>query len=300
MVDIYVNGMGTGLGKLEGKVAVITGGCSGIGLATVELFIAEGAKVVIADIQDGRGADLVQRFGEQVDYQRCDVTSEADIATLMQHAAGCFGSIDILFNNAGAGGARETIEEMTGDLWDRTQALLLRSVALGIRYAVPFMKQRGGAIVNTASIAALGAGAAPIAYSVAKAGVLHLSLVAAAELARYGIRVNAICPGFMLTEVFTSSLGMSHNEAAQANAALRAISPHAQPLAIPGTPDHIAQACLYLASAASGFVTGTHILVDGGISVGPRHSWDPNTPSAIRQILESAMANPGDVTTQPA
>ncbi len=271
---------------LNDKVAVITGGCSGIGLATVELFAAEGARVVIADIQDERGTALAAKFGDRAIYQHCDVMDEGQIAALMQAAADHFGGLDILFNNAGAGGARETIEEMTGDLWDRTHALLLRSVALGMRYAVPFMKQRGGAIVNTSSISALEAGAGPIAYSAAKAGVLHLSRVAAAELSRYGIRVNAICPGFILTDIFVKGLGLMDNAAAQANAALAAVSPHAQPLAIPGTPDHVAQACLYLASGASGFVTGTHIVVDGGITVGPRSSWDPNMPSPILELLQ--------------
>jgi NAD(P)-dependent dehydrogenase (short-subunit alcohol dehydrogenase family) len=278
------------MGRLDDKVAVITGGCSGIGRATVDLFVAEGARVVIADIQDARGAELVTQYGDRVVYQPCDVTDEAQIAATMQKAVVAFGALDIVFNNAGAGGARETIEDMTGDLWDRTHALLLRSVALGIRYAVPHMKARGGAIVNTASVAALEAGAAPIAYSVAKAGVKHLSLVAAAELSRYNIRVNAICPGFMLTEIFTSSLGMSSNAAAQANAGLQAISPHAQPLAIPGAPGHIAQACLYLASDASAFVTGTALVVDGGLTIGPRSSWDPKAPSVIKALLENAVA----------
>jgi NAD(P)-dependent dehydrogenase (short-subunit alcohol dehydrogenase family) len=274
--------------RLTDKIAVITGGCSGIGLATVELFVAEGARVVVADIQDARGAALQQRLGGQVLYQHCDVMQESDIAALMQAAAAHFDRIDILFNNAGSGGTRDTIEEMTGEGWDRTHALLLRSVALGMRYAVPFMKTQGGAIINTASIAALQAGAAPIAYSAAKAGVLHLSKVAAAELARYAIRVNAVCPGFMLTEIFTTTFGMTDNAAAQANAALRQVSPMAQPMAIPGEPRHIAEAVLYFAAESGAFVTGTHIVVDGGITIGPRSAWDPTTPSPIFDLLNQA------------
>ncbi len=277
--------------RLNDKVAVITGGCAGIGLATVELFVAEGARVVIADIQDERGAELATRFGDRAHYQRCDVTDEAQIAALMNAAAERFGTLDIVFNNAGAPGARETIEDMNGWLWDQTQVLLLRSVAMGIRHAVPHMKARGGSIINTASIAALQAGAAPIAYSVAKAGVKHLSLVAAAELARYNIRVNAICPGFMLTDIFTAGFGMTGNMAAQVKASLAAVSPHAQPLAVPGEPRHIAEACLYFASDASAFVTGAHLVVDGGITIGPRSSWDPGTPSPIAALIEGAMTN---------
>lgn len=277
--------------RLANKVAVITGGCSGIGLATVELFVAEGARVLVADIQDARGKSLIARLGDAVRYQHCDVTDEAQIAAAMQAAVDAFGGLDIVFNNAGAGGTRATIEEMTGEDWDRTQALLLRSVALGMRYAVPHMRMRGGgAIVNTSSVSALEAGAAPICYSAAKAAVLHLSKLAAAELSRYGIRVNAICPGFMLTEIFTSAYGMSANAAAQANAGLSAISPHAQPLAIPGAPSHVAQACLYLASDEAAFVTGTHLVVDGGLTIGPRSSWDPNAPSVIYDLLQNAIA----------
>ena len=279
------------MARLDGKVAVITGGCSGIGLATVELFAAEGARLIVADIQDERGEALAARFGNQAVYQHCDVLQEAQIAATMQAAADHFGQLDIVFNNAGAGGALETIEDMTGDLWDHTHALLLRSVALGIRYAVPHMKTKGGSIVNTASIAALEAGAAPIAYSAAKAGVLHLSLVAAAELARYNIRVNAICPGFIMTEIFSSSFGLSDNAAKQANENLRAISPHAQPLAMLGSADHVAKACLYLASDDAAFVTGTHIVVDGGVTIGPRSSWDPNAPSPIYELLQNAIAD---------
>ena len=278
------------MARLNNKVAVITGGCSGIGRATVDLFLAEGARVIIADIQDERGAALAAAHPGQAHYQRCDVTDEAQIAATMQAAVDVFGALDIVFNNAGAGGALETIEDMSARLWDQTQVLLLRSVAMGIRHAVPHMKARGGAIVNTASVAAFEAGDAPIAYSVAKAGVVHLSLVAAAELARYGIRVNAVCPGFMLTDIFTTSYGISGNAAAQAKAGMEAASPQAQPLAIPGAPSHIAEACLYLASDAAAFVTGTHLLVDGGLTIGPRHSWDPATPSGIRSVLEKAMA----------
>jgi NAD(P)-dependent dehydrogenase (short-subunit alcohol dehydrogenase family) len=278
------------MGQLDGKVTVITGGCSGIGLATAKLFVAEGARVLIADIQDERGVALEAALGPQAVYRHCDVMEEAQIAATMQAAFDRFGALDIVFNNAGAGGALETIEDLTGAGWDRTQALILRSVALGMRHAVPFMKARGGAIVNTASVAGLEPGYGPIAYSAAKAGVLHLSKVAAAELARYGIRVNAICPGFIMTEIFTTSFGLSGNAAADAQAKLMALAPAAQPVAIPGQAAHIAQACLYLASDASAFVTGTHLVVDGGLTNGPRSAWDTAMPSTIFDTLERAIA----------
>lgn len=283
--------LGETLGRLENKVAVITGGCSGIGLASVELFVNEGATVLVADVQDDLGAALTARFQGRVRYQHCDVTSEPDIEATMQAAVDHFGGLDLLFNNAGAGGSDLMLDAMTGDAWDRTQSLLLRSVALGMRYAIPHMRARGGgAIVNTASIAGLQAGFARIAYSVAKAGVIHLTKTAAAELARDNIRVNAICPGYILTSIFTAGTGITGPAADTANVALRQIAPHAQPVHIAGAPEHIARACLYLASSDSEFVTGTHLVVDGGMTIGPRNAWDPTMPSPIRDVLLKARA----------
>jgi NAD(P)-dependent dehydrogenase (short-subunit alcohol dehydrogenase family) len=278
------------MGRLEGKVAVVTGGCSGIGLATVERFVAEGARVLLADIQAEAGNTIASRIGDSVRFQHCDVTREANIAAAMDAAAAAFGGLDIVFNNAGAAGARVGIEEMTGDAWDATQALLLRSVALGIRHALPHLKLRGGgAIVNTASIAGMQAGWSPIAYAVAKAGVIQLTRVAAAELARYRVRVNAVCPGYIMTNIFQSGLTTPPHVAERVNAALTSIAPSSQPVPIAGSPRHIADACVYLASGEAAFVTGTHLVVDGGITIGPRHAWDPETQSPIRAAVVAAV-----------
>ncbi len=143
--------------RLEARVALVTGGCSGIGLATVELFIAEGASVVIADVQDEKGAALEMRFSGRAIYRHCDVTREADIEAAVAAAKESFGGLDILFNNAGAGGVRAGIADMPVDGWDETQALLLRGPMLGMKHAVPLMIERGGgSIINTASIAGSG------------------------------------------------------------------------------------------------------------------------------------------------
>jgi len=267
------------MNRLKDKVAVITGACSGIGLGTVELFVAEGARVIAADVQDEKGRDLERRFNGQVKFHHCDVTDEADIKATMQQAKDNCGGLDILFNNAGAGGSPNTIEDMTGEAWDRSMNLLLRSVALGIRYAVPYMKERGGgSIINTASVAGLQAGMGPLAYSVAKAGVIHLTTVSAAQLGRAKIRVNAICPGLIVTDIFAAGareMGAPEGSSEQITRAMRLMAPDAQPIPKGGAPADIARACLYFASDDSEFVTGTHLVVDGGLTVGPRHSWDP-------------------------
>jgi NAD(P)-dependent dehydrogenase (short-subunit alcohol dehydrogenase family) len=288
------------LDRLKDKIAVVTGASSGIGLGTVELFVAEGARVLAADIQDDKGRELERRFNGQVKFQRCDVTQESDIRATMQVAKDSFGGIDILFNNAGAGGSANTIEDMTGEAWDRSMNLLLRSVALGIRYAIPFMKERGGgSIINTASVAALQAGMGPVAYSVAKAGVIHLTTVTAAQLGRSKIRVNAICPGLILTNIFGAgarTMGATDQMVDMLNAGMREQAPNAQPIPKGGVPSDIARACLYFASDDSEFVTGTHIVVDGGMTVGPRHAWDPEEQQR-RMAQRAAWQNPAVAKT---
>ncbi len=273
-------------GRLDGKVAVVTGGCSGIGLGAVERFAAEGARVVAADIQDDKGAILAQRFGGAIRYARCDVTREADIEAALAMAANEFGGLDILFNNAGAAGLPGQIETMTAEGWDATFALLVRAPVLGMKHAAPLMKARGGgSIINTASIAGLQAGWGPLAYSAAKAAVIHLTRCAAAELSPHRIRVNAICPGLIATSIFGAALGMPREAADQMAAQVAQNAAVAQPIPKSGLPEDIAGAALFLASDDSLFVTGTHLVVDGGITIGHRHAWDPTAPSPFAQIF---------------
>ena len=273
-------------GRLDGKVALITGGASGIGLGTVELFVAEGAQVVAADIQDEKGAMLEKRFPGQVVYAHCDVTSEAEIEAAVKKAKTEFGGLDILFNNAGISDRMTSIGEITADGWSWIFDILVRGPALGMKHAVPLMLERGGgSIINTASIAGLQAGFGPIAYSTAKAGVIHMSRVAAAQLSPQKIRVNAICPGLIATSIFGASFGLPREVADQMAARVAENAAAAQPVPKAGLPDDIAQAALYLASDAAAFVSGTHIVVDGGITVGGRHSWDASMVSPFATIL---------------
>jgi NAD(P)-dependent dehydrogenase (short-subunit alcohol dehydrogenase family) len=271
-------------GQLDGKVALITGGCSGIGLGTVEVFLAEGAQVVVADLQDEKGAVLEQRFPGRLRYSHCDVVVEADIEKAAAAAKEAFGGLDVLFNNAGSGGAGNGLAEMTIEAWDGTMNLLLRSVVLGMKHAIPLMRARGGgAIVNTASIAGVEAGWGPVAYSTAKGAVIHLTRVAAAQLAVDKIRVNAICPGLIATSIFGASIGLPRAVADQMAARVAENAAKFQPVAKAGMPNDIAGACLYLATAP--FVTGVHLIVDGGITVGDRHSWDAATVSPLLELM---------------
>lgn len=278
--------------RFTGKTVVITGAASGIGEAAARLFAREGATVYAADIDAAGGRALADASDGAIRFQPCDVSSTDAIKALMDRAGTETGGIDTLFNNAGAGGARPNIAEIEPDEWDRTMDLLLRSVAFGIRYAVPHMSGRPGAsIVNVSSVAAIGPGYSPTAYAVAKAGVLHLTKLAAADLAAHGIRVNAIQPGFINTNIFTSGLAIPDENKAQAKAMIAQMSSNAQPVKRGGRPEDIAEACTYLASEAGSFVNGASLVVDGGLTLGPRHSWDPEEPGMFGalQSLENSV-----------
>jgi len=279
--------------RFVGKTAVVTGAASGIGKATCLRLASEGATVIAADIDAAGGAELAATSNGKIIFKQTDVCDVAAIKALMDFAAETTGGIDVVFNNAGAAGDRAPIDEIDPEGWDRTMNLLLRSVAMGIRYAVPHMKGRAGAsIVNTASVASLGAGYSPSAYAVAKAGVLHLSKLAAADLARHDIRVNAICPGFIKTNIFASALEVPEEKRDQANVVIHEVAAHAQPVKGGGNPDDIASMVAYLASDEARFITGAHMVVDGGITIGPRHSWDENSPAmfdSLQNFIGSAQ-----------
>jgi NAD(P)-dependent dehydrogenase (short-subunit alcohol dehydrogenase family) len=259
---------------LRGKIAIVTGGCSGIGRGTVKVLHRGGAQVACVDVQDEKGHALAEELGDRVLYVHADVTSESEIAAAFRRVTEHCGGIDVLFNNAG------TAEPIGSDpfdlaIFEGAQRLLVHSVVLGMKYAVPSMVARGGgSIVNTASIAGLQAGYGPFAYSVAKGAVVHLSRVAAAALAKDAIRVNAICPGLIPTSIFGRALGESIAEADQR---ARDISERAhgwQPIRVAGSPEDIGYAVAYFASDLSRFVTGQFLAVDGGITVGPRSAWE--------------------------
>jgi NAD(P)-dependent dehydrogenase (short-subunit alcohol dehydrogenase family) len=280
--------------RFAGKTVVITGAASGIGKATCLLFAAEGASVIAGDIDEAGGVELAATSNGKILFKRTDVCAVDDIKALMDFAAEKSGGIDVVFNNAGAGGAKEGIDEIDAEGWDKTMNLLLRSVAMGIRYATPHMIGREGAsFVNTSSVAAFGAGYSPTAYAVAKAGVLHLSKVAATDLAKHNIRSNAICPGFIQTNIFASTLDVPAEKKDAANAVIFEISNHMQPVKVGGKPDDIATMVAFLASAEARFITGAHFLVDGGLLTGQPHSWNPEAPGifdALQAFVDPVTA----------
>jgi NAD(P)-dependent dehydrogenase (short-subunit alcohol dehydrogenase family) len=274
------------MGKLDGKVAVITGGASGIGEATVRLFVDEGCRVVVADVLDERGRRLVDGIGKSAVYVHADVSQETQVRAAVEHAVSHFGRLDCVFNNAGLAGVSGPIAEIPVDGFDRTIGILLRGVFLGMKHAAPIMKRQGtGSIVSTASVAGLQAGFGPHVYSAAKAAVIHLTRSVAMELGESGVRVNCICPGGIATPIFGKALGLDEAAADEAAKKMETVLATHQPIQRAGLPEDIAQAALWLASDGSRFVTGHALVVDGGLTGGRMWSVVQEQRAMLRAFL---------------
>ena len=250
-------------GRLDGKVAVVTGGCSGIGLATVNRFVEEGARVVIGDIDDQRGHELVGQLGgeEITKYQHVDVTSKEEVDALFALAKDTWGSVDIAFNNAGISPPDDdSILDTELEAWRRVQEVNLTSVYLCCKAALPYMlEQKSGSIINTASfVAVMGAATSQISYSASKGGVLSMSRELGVQFARDGIRVNALCPGPVNTPLLKELFAKDAERAARRLVHV--------PMGRFAEPEEMANAVLFLASDESSFITASTFLVDGGIS----------------------------------
>ena len=236
------------MGRLEGKIAIVTGAASGIGKAAVELFQSEGATVIGADVSDG--ADV-----------RADAGSEADVKALIDQVAHQHGGLDIFFANAGISGGWATIAEQTEEDWAEILRVNLIGPFLAIKHAAPLMAQRGGgSIICTASVAGIRSGAGGAAYSASKAGVINLVQTAAQQLSGSGIRVNAICPGLIETGMTKPMYDMARERGQESR--IGDLNPSRRG----GEPEEIAHAALFLASAESSYVNGTAVVVDGGLS----------------------------------
>jgi NAD(P)-dependent dehydrogenase (short-subunit alcohol dehydrogenase family) len=249
------------MGRIEGKVAVITGGCSGIGLATVRRFVAEGARVVIGDISDAAGGALEAEFGPKVTYVHVDVTNKEQVDALFATAKSAYGSVDIAFNNAGISPPDDdSILTTELDAWRKVQEVNLTSVYLCCKAALPYMLEQGkGSIINTASfVALLGAATSQISYTASKGGVLALTRELGVQFAREGVRVNALCPGPVNTPLLQELFAKDPERAARRLVHI--------PMGRFGEPEEMAAAVLFLACDDSSFITANTFLVDGGLS----------------------------------
>lgn len=261
-------------GRLTNKVAVVTGGASGMGAATARLFVKEGASVVIADKQEEAGITLAREIGPKATFVATDVGNETDIERMINTATERYGRLDCLFNNAGFGGVSGEIHETSvGDEYAVTVAGLLTGPILGMKYAAPIMReQQSGSIISTASVAALRGGMGPHVYSALKAAVIGLTQSVSLELAPFSVRVNAICPGGIMTPIFLGEQRLKSGANESLEQVLRPVFSQIQPIPRAGEPVDIANTALFLASDESTFITGQSLVVDGGLTMGRRRA----------------------------
>jgi len=272
------------VGRLDGKVAIITGGTSGIGARTVEVFVAEGARVVIAGRTVEKGARLADALGDNALFVQTDVSKEAEVEEMVAKAVEHFGQLDVLFNNAGIPGPNEPISHLSWEGYRTAMDVLVGGVLMGMKHASREMKRQGsGSIINCASVAGHRSGFGDHIYSAAKAAVIHVTRTVAMELGERGIRVNSISPGAILTPIFGKAMGMSTSDADGTVDKLNEVFSSHQPIPRAGQPEDIAQAALFLASDESTFVNGHDLTVDGGLIGGP--GWS-ETAEGMRHVAK--------------
>src|SRR5215813_4238531 len=279
------------MGKLDGKIAIVTGATSGIGRRTVEIFVAEGAKVLATGRREELGRTLERALGkDNCQFVRADATQEADVKAMIEACLSRWGRLDCLFNNAGGPAPVGGIETIPVEGFDAAMATLVRSVMLGMKHAAPIMmKQGSGSIINNGSVAARRAGySTSMIYGAAKAAVNHLTVCAAMQLGEMNVRCNSISPGGIATGIFAKALGLPPDEADTFAEAIKAGFAKNQPIPRAGIPVDIAHAAVFLASDQSTFINGHDLVVDGGV-VGGR-LWTPHQQGvqAMRQAFGAA------------
>lgn len=263
------------MARLDGKVCIITGATSGIGRRTAEIFVAEGARVVIAGRREAEGQAVASALGTACDFVRTDVTDEAQVRALVDFAVARHGRVDCLFNNAGGPAPQGGIESIPAEGFDAAIATLLRSVVFGMKHVAPVMvRQRSGSLINNGSVAGHQAGlSSSLIYSAAKAAVIHLTRCVAMQLGEQGVRVNSISPGGIATGMFGKVAGLPAEQAERTAELAKGALAAMQPIPRAGLPDDVALAAVFLASDDSTFVNGHDLVVDGGLLGGQR--WTP-------------------------
>lgn len=273
-------------GRLEGKVAIITGGTSGIGRRTVEVFVEEGACVLIAARRVEEGRRLADSLGDRVDFLKTDVSSETDVKRLVDYGVDRFGKLDCLFNNAGSPAPTGSIATIPLAGYEDALSVLLGGVLLGMKHAAPVMRAQGsGSIINTGSVAGIRAGYSSLVYSAAKAAVIHLTTLVAMELGESNVRVNCISPGGIATGIFGKAAGLPADKAENTAEAMKQLLANAQPIRRAGIVDDIAHAAVFLASDEATFINGHNLVVDGGLTGGRLWSVQQERLSRMRQVL---------------
>jgi NAD(P)-dependent dehydrogenase (short-subunit alcohol dehydrogenase family) len=258
-------------GELDGKVAIVTGGSSGIGLGTVERFLAEGARVVIADIDRERGQAVVDNLGHLTAFSETDVSQPDQVIDLVAFAVKRFGRLDVMFNNAGIPGARHpTLLDDDFSDFQRVMSVNLLGVMVGTREAARSMAGAGGSIINISSIGGLQFAPSLWAYHLSKSAVIHFTKAAAVGLGQLGVRVNCIAPGNIETPILEQTMAshVPEEDRAETVRRIREYILSQQPLARQGTTEDMAEAALYFASDRSAYITGTVLPVDGGLVAG--------------------------------
>ena len=267
------------LEELAGKVAIVTGGAGGIGRATAEVLVSEGASVVIADVDVDRGQEVATRIGEAAAFRQTDVSDADQVQALVDFAVDRFGGLDIMFNNAGIGSPLKRF--LPDDLEDfsRIMSVNLFGVIVGAQRAARYMKDNGGgSIINNASIAAVNAGTGMMSYRASKAAVAHVTKCMAIDLAPYGIRVNCLTPAHIRTNITTYEMGP--------------VLRYMQPLEREAQPEDVANAVVFLASERAAQVTGVVLPIDGGTTAGPPYA-------QTKLIMSTARPQEGAPTATP-
>jgi NAD(P)-dependent dehydrogenase (short-subunit alcohol dehydrogenase family) len=280
------------MGMLDGKVAIITGGTSGIGKRIAEVFVAEGARIVVGARRADEGQQLQRELGESARFIRTDVSDAGQVNAMIDCAVDNFGRIDCLVNNAGSPSPMVSIVDLDIDDFDRVMAINVRGVMLGMKLVIPHMIRQGsGCIINISSGAAIRVSYTAHTYATSKAAVSHLTRSVAAEVGRHGIRVNSISPGVIATGIFGKNAGVEGSQADQVLDVVKEAFMALQPIPRSGVPDDIADAAAFLASDRASFIHGHELLVDGGVTLGGQRwedglAWRANLYAKIRETIE--------------